>query len=85
MLEMPALPLDAEESTEAVQVKSIKLFGVSAIDNPGLTGVEESGQHYCTVDLQLDDETETNVELALAILLLISVSMLTALESVLPR
>ncbi len=45
-----ALPLDAEACTEAAQVKSVVLFGVSAIDSPGLTGIEESGQHYHTVD-----------------------------------
>ncbi len=54
------LPLDPEESTEAAQVKSVALFGVSAIDNPGLTGVEVSGQQYHMVDLQLDDETESS-------------------------
>ncbi len=46
-------------STEAAQVKLVQLFGASAIDSPGLTGVEESSQHYCTVDLQLGDETES--------------------------
>ncbi len=40
------LPLDAEGSTEAAQMKLVELFGVSAIDSPGLTGVEENGQHY---------------------------------------
>ncbi len=54
------LPLDAEESTEAAQVKSVELFGVSAIDSPGLTGIEESGQHYHMVDFQLGDETESS-------------------------
>ncbi len=52
------LPLDVEESTGAAQVKLVELFGVSVIDSLGLTGVEESGQHYRTVDLQLGDETE---------------------------
>ena len=48
-------------SPEAAQVKSVELFGVSAIDSPGLTGVEESGQHYRTVDLQLGDETVSSL------------------------
>ena len=41
-------------------MKSVELFGVSTIDSPGLTGIEESGQHYRTVDLQLGDETESS-------------------------
>ena len=40
-----------EESTEAAQVKSVELFDVSAKDSPCLMGIEESGQHYRTVDL----------------------------------
>ncbi len=55
------LPLDADESTEVAQVKSVELFGVSAIDSPGLTGIEESGQHYRKVDLQLGDKTEASL------------------------
>ncbi len=54
------LPLDVEESTEAAQVKSVELFGVSAIYSPGLTGVDENGQHYRMVDLQLGEETESS-------------------------
>ncbi len=34
---------------------------MSVIDSPGLIGIEESGQHYCTVDLQLGDETESSL------------------------
>ena len=41
-------------------MKSVKLFGVSVIDSPRLIGIEESGQHYSTVDLQLGDETESS-------------------------
>ncbi len=48
------LPLDAEESMEAAQVKSVELFGMSTIDSPGITCIDESGQ-----DLQLGNESES--------------------------
>ena len=34
-------------------MEMVELFGVSAVDSPGLTGIEEGGMKYCTVDPQL--------------------------------
>ncbi len=45
------------EFTEATRVKLFELFGVSAINSPGLTCIEESHKHYCTVDIQLGNKT----------------------------
>ncbi len=48
------LQLDAKESTEAAQVKSVELFGMCAIDRSHRhTG--EWSTHYTTVDLQVGD------------------------------
>ena len=49
-----------EESAEAAQVEVVELFGVSAVDSPGLAGVEESGEYHCTVDLQLVGKAESS-------------------------
>lgn len=43
------LPSDKEEYTEKAQMAMIKLLGVSAID---ISGVEETGEYHCTVNLQ---------------------------------
>ena len=34
-------------------MKMLELFGMSAVDSPGLTGIEEGGKYHRTVDLQL--------------------------------
>ena len=52
------LPLNMEESAEAAQVEVVELFGVSAVDSPGLAGAEESGEYHCTVDHQLGGKAE---------------------------
>ena len=90
------LPPDAKESAEAAQVEVVQLFGMSAVDCPGLTGVEKSGKYHCTVNLQLGGYAESS---SLPYVLaksskcctgfsnpvVISVTMFTALDSVLPR
>ena len=52
------LPSDAEESAEAIQVEMIELSGVPAVDNLGLTNVEEGGKNHCMIDLQLGNQSE---------------------------
>ena len=53
------LPLNIEGSAEEAQVEVVELFGVPAVDSPGLVGVVESGEYHCTVDLQLDGKSES--------------------------
>ena len=52
------LPLNIEGSADAAQVELVELFGVSAVDSPGLAGVEESGEYNCRVDLELDGKAK---------------------------
>lgn len=47
------LPPDVEESMETAPVEMVELFGVSAVDSTGVTGIEETCAHHCTVNLQL--------------------------------
>ena len=74
----------------------IRLSGMTIVDSPGFSGIEESSKHHCIVDLQLGGKAESycpqtfsqsllKAVLALAILFLTSVSMFTTRESVLPR
>ena len=46
------LPPEVSEYAEAAQVKMIDLLGVSVVDRPGLTGIEERDNFNCKVDLQ---------------------------------
>ena len=46
-------PPDVYKSVKTAHVKMVELFGVSAVDSPGFTDIEEGGKYHCTVDLQL--------------------------------
>ena len=54
------LPSHVEKSAGAAQKEMIELLGVSAVDSPGLAGVEESGQYHCTVNLRLTGEADAS-------------------------
>ena len=79
------MPSDANES---VEMEMIELLGMSAVDSPGLTGVEEGGEDNCAVDFQFGLEAHRQTisqslpkgALAFTILLLTSVSMFTMQE-----
>ena len=77
-------------------MEMVELSGVSVVDRPGLTSVEEGGKNHCMVDLQLGVQTESpslphiltespESSTGLGDALLTSTSMFPARERVLPR
>ena len=52
---------ESAETAQACQVEVIELFGMCAVDGPGLTGIQEGGKYHYTVYRQIGGKAESSV------------------------